>query len=95
MVHCLTEQFTRSYGSFGAMVLTFRPSVFGGYSCVATIADSEMRDLYRDLRSDYPDAEDPERELQRLIDYILANGQCYDEEGDICGLREFYMATGY
>lgn len=77
------------------MVLTFRPSVFGGYSCVATIREAEMRDLYRDLRSDYPDSDDVERDLQRLIDYVLENGLYYDEEGDVCDEWEFYKATGY
>ncbi len=95
MLHCLTEQFTQSYGRFGAMILTFRPSIFNGYSCVATINDPELRDLYRDLRHDYPESEDPEGDLQRLIDYVIENGQCYDEEGDICDIWEFCNATGF
>lgn len=77
------------------MVLTFRPSIVGGYSCVASINDPELRDLFRDLGREYPDSEDPQGDLQRLIDYVIENGQCYDEEGDICDAYEFYKATGF
>ena len=97
MVHSryLTEQFTRSYGQFGAMVLTFRPSIVGGCSCVATIRNSEIRDIYRDLESEYPDSEQPEEDLKRVIDYVLANGRFFDEDGEEVDEYTLYKATGY
>lgn len=69
MIHylSLTEQLTRSYGQFGAMVLTFRPSIVGGYSCVATIRDSVIRDIFRDLGREYS-----EKRLQ--YSYMRAQG---------------------
>ena len=97
MIHYryLTEQFTRSYGPFGAMVLTFRPSIVGGYSCVATIHDSVIRDIFRDLGREYPDSEQPEEDLKRVIDYVLANGRFFDENGEEVDEYTFYKTTGY
>lgn len=82
MTHYLTEQFTERRGDFGKLVLTFRPNIVVGNYCVATINDTEIADLYDDLRSDYPDSENPEQDLKKVIDYCVNNGRYYNEDGE-------------
>lgn len=95
MTHYLTEKLEQSVNSFNKLVLTFRPNVTGGDYCVATINDSEIADLYEDLRSDYPESATPQKDLQIVINYCVENGRFYHENGEEIDEYEFSNNNEY
>lgn len=90
MIHCLTEQLTGSRGRFNKLVLTYTPNIIGGNYCTSYINDSNIVDMYNDLRSDYPDTETPKEDLQIVIDYCLSNGRFFNEDGEEIEEWEFF-----
>lgn len=80
-----TEQLTQSTGRFNKLVLTYRPNIYNGDYCKATISDSDICDKYNSLRNheaNYDDLAELESDLQDVIDYVLNNGIFYNEEGE-------------
>lgn len=95
MTHYLTETLSRSTDGFGRLILTFRPNITDGDYCVATVTDTNIADLYNDLRSDYPESETPKEDLQAIITYCVANGRFYNEDGDEIDEYAFSINNDY
>ena len=75
------------------MCLVWKPEMGDGCYCKACL-DDKLSSLYKDIKSDYPELEDPEAALQELYRYMIHTGNCFSADGEKMGKYDFLKQTG-